>query len=120
MRQTLAEVVIATESERSDTSKEHLSPGGDRNHLAHNAMADDDVSSDLAVEAPLEVKLEVNAENDLEEDQPHQPRGESAVDTWGELPALVPVSEHVSENGHDGRNGLDWYVPSRACYLRGA
>lgn len=114
VRQTLAHVVTAAKSERSDAAEQHLGPGGNGNELAHDAVSGDNESPDLALDSLLEVELKVDAEDSLSEDHPHQPWGEAAVYTWRKLTTLVLMSEHVSDNGHDGRDRLEWYMPPRA------
>ena len=106
------------ESERSDASEQELNPGRHRQCFAHYAVSQDHHPSNLAMYAPLEMKLEVDAHDDLRDEHDHDDGDEFGVDVvFGELPALVFMTQEVADDGEDGTGDLYWNVPFRTNYL---
>lgn len=62
MRETLARVVGSTEAKGGDAPEEHLHPAYNGKDFAENAVEEDDVPTDAAVDAPCEVQFEVDPE----------------------------------------------------------
>lgn len=55
MRQTLPQVIIATEAHGSDSTKEHLGPTHNGHNLANHPVSGDDKATDASVESLVEV-----------------------------------------------------------------
>ena len=55
MRQTLPQVIIATEAHGRDSTKEHLGPTHNGHNLANYPMSDDNKATDTSVESLVEV-----------------------------------------------------------------
>jgi hypothetical protein len=62
----LSQVVLATESQSSNSTKEYLDPRDHRHSLSNNSMTDHCNLSNLSVEPLGDMKLEVYPEHDLD------------------------------------------------------
>lgn len=103
MRQALAQVIFATESERGDATEQHLYPCHDGQAFAKNAMNDNKKAPQTSKESrPLKVQFEVGAQDNLGEEGKVDEWSKRGMDVMGELAALMFVAEEVTNYGKKG------------------
>ena len=110
-------MIIPTESQRRNPTKEHLHPRHDRHSLSDDSMSVDSHLADLPVEALRDVEFEVDAKDDLDNQHEHEPICEGGVDVVREGSAFVQVSEEVGGDCDEGSEDLKRDVPAVADYL---
>ena len=93
---TLAGVVALAEAQGSNSTKQHLDPGGQRDDLAQYTVSRDNPFPDLAHETTLDVEPKIDAHGGLSEDHHHQPRSILGVYVLAELATFVGVTEEVA------------------------
>lgn len=93
---TLTGVVALTEAQGSDSTKQHLDPGGQRDDLAQYTVSRDNPLPNLAHETTLNVELKIDAHGGLSEDHHHQPRSILRVYVLAKLATFVGVTEEVA------------------------
>jgi hypothetical protein len=111
---TLTGMIALAEAQGSDSAKQHLHPGGQRDDLAQYTVSRNNPLPDLAHETTLDVESKVYAHDGLSEDHHHQPGGILRVYVLAELTTFVGVAEQVAQDSETGGSHLDGDMPSRA------
>jgi hypothetical protein len=105
--QTLAKVVVLTETQCRNSTKEHLDPRDKGESLAVDAVYYADDGPDAAVEAFLEMELKIYSEGNLAKHLEEEYVRELGVDVIrDELAAFVHVPEEVAHDGEGGSQDL--------------
>lgn len=73
-------------------------PGHNGHSLADHTVDPDDTFPNPSIDAFLEMELQVYAHSNLDDKHEHDIGDEFGVDIFGELPALVSMTEEVTNN----------------------
>ena len=76
MGQTLASVIAPAESERGDSTEQHLYPTSHRHHFPHDTVSFQYNWPNASMDSLFQVKLEVDSERNLKHQHQHQGAGE--------------------------------------------
>lgn len=112
MRSALPNMISTAESLACDSTKDHLYPSSHWHDTSQNSVRLHLVWPDLSQETPLQMQSQVHAQDDLRDEHEHQPISEASVSRICELPALVKMSQEVSQHCDRGSKDLCRDVPS--------
>lgn len=110
-------MIIVTESQRRNSTKQHLYPSDHRHCFPHDPMSMNRNLPNFSVESFSDVELEVDTEDNLYNEHQHQPIRKSPMDIRCKDSPSMHVSHEITHNCQHSPKYLSWYMPSIPSYL---
>lgn len=110
-------MVVAAETQCSNSSKQHLYPGDNWHGLPDDSVSNNCDLSNLAMKTFRDVELEIDTEDDLNDEHQHQPVCKDGVYVVREFPPFMQVSHEICRHRNSCSDDLSRYVPSIPDHL---